>query len=340
METLSALDTALHRAAPAALYVLIGDHDGMRQLGVAVVQRAVRTRADEAGAALDVVRYDAATVVPSRLRDDWNAGQLFAAHRLVIVQQAHSWKAPAWQDLADAVSAGLPPYTVVLLCLDKADQRFGGVKTLLQRGTAVECRAPFARAVPAWVKLWGDVHGLALGQDVVHSLIERCGADLTALEQALQKLTIHAAGRQLRVIAPELLDQVLPQLGAGNIFALTDAVGAQQTATAMRMLNELVDAGEAPVWIVAMLARHWRMLTKVGDALRTQPRLDAQRVVSLIRVAPMMAPKYLEQARRLSVRTLRRGFTALAHADRALKSSRNTGINTLTTCVMRLLGNQ
>lgn len=335
METIFSLDKQLHKGPLAPTYLLIGDHEGMQRLLTERLVRAVRQHRP-GDPPVPVGRHDAQSSDAEALLADINGGSLFATVRIVVVTQCHLWKGPQWQRLADYVANPHPEVTLILQA-DKVDQRMSGAKVVLGHVTGVDSRAPFPNQMTQWIRLWGDQHGLSIGQDIAGSLVEACGPDITVLEQALQKLAIHAFGGQQRMVTPALVQQVVTAHANDDIFALTDAIGLRHTGAALGGLSALLTEGHPPVWINFMVTRHWRMLTRVRSLATHHAHLDPQMVATALKIPPRIAPRYIEQAAKYREPALRAGFARLFRTDHSLKSSRTSPRLQLTQCLMALM---
>ena len=82
----------------------------------------------------------------------------------------------------------------------------------------------------------------------------------------------------------------------------------------------MLDAREAPIGILAMVARHIRRLWQANDALRRGESENA--VGKSLRVHQFFLRDFLRQARMFDDRELARLLERIYQTDRALKSSR------------------
>jgi len=76
---------------------------------------------------------------------------------------------------------------------------------------------------------------------------------LRLLDQEILKLVIFANGE--RAITTEDVDGLVPYAQAAIVFDMVDALGRRDGSTAARTLHGLLDAGEHPLGLLAMVAR-------------------------------------------------------------------------------------
>jgi len=101
------------------------------------------------------------------------------------------------------------------------------------------------------------------------------------------------------------------------------------------MLANVIDHGQAPVMILAMIARHFRILLKAREvAGRISNPADIARYLG---VHPFFAKQYADQANNFSLNELKDSFAKLSECDREIKSSRLSRLRILEHLVMEIL---
>ncbi len=113
---------------------------------------------------------------------------------------------------------------------------------------------------------------------------------------------------------------VLGRGRAQSIFKFIDAVGSGDAGSALRQLGRLLEEGEPPLRILALLDRLVGQLRIATEAQASGRR--GGNLASLLGAPPSAARAIAENARRLDPRFPRRAVDALAEADRLLKSTR------------------
>jgi len=103
-----------------------------------------------------------------------------------------------------------------------------------------------------------------------------------------------------------------------SVFELTDALGERKLEKALRSLGSLLDGGEAPLLVLAMISRHFRQLWKVRELL--ERRTPAQEIGKAAGINPYFLQGIVTQARNYSISELRRVFERIFEIDGALKT--------------------
>ena len=121
-----------------------------------------------------------------------------------------------------------------------------------------------------WVARRARSQGHRIAPEAARTLVESLGDDLRMLAGEIDKLgTYVGAGAEIRLEDVEALTPVSRQ---ARVFDLTDALARRDTATALRLLHELLVNGESPLGIVALTAFQTRALMQVD---RKSTRLNS-----------------------------------------------------------------
>lgn len=201
--------------------------------------------------------------------------------------------------------------TLLLLTGSKLDARLKLSQALKAGGCLQMCESPKARDLPRWILQRAQRLNISMHNDAATTLAERVGPDMGVLAQNLDKLSLYAgANNSIERAAVEALVQPTRE---ASIFALTDAVAQKQWAQASCAVTQLLQHGEEPLVIVAMLARQVRLLL----AAKSNPRAAAKE----LGVPPFVAENLLRDARRFAFAELLAGMRHVQLCDASLKSS-------------------
>jgi len=159
------------------------------------------------------------------------------------------------------------------------------------------------------------------------------GNDLRLLDQEIDKLLLYADGQQ---VTTEEVRALVSRARETSIFDLVDCVGRRQTGKALLLLHRLLDDGEAPLYLLAMLARQIRILIQVSE-LRAQG-LNQQEVAKRLKLHPYVVEKGLAQARNFEMPQLEAAHSQLVETDWAIKTGKMEDVLALDTLVVALTG--
>jgi len=272
-------------------------------LGAMIAFNCDRFRAREAGAA-EVVA--AAQTLP-----------MIAERRLVVVKELEAWRVEEQEKLVPYLEAPAPG-TCLVLVAEEVDARRKMAKAVQAKGAMVEFKHPYPSQLPALIKEMAGARGKSIEPDAVELLIELKGNYLQMLEQELEKLALYLGAQ--KTITREHVAESVADTKLSVVFEFTDAVGERNAEKALRVFQRMMETGEAPLAMLGMVARHFRLIWKI-QALQQERKAPAEIAQETGLNRFILEKTYLPQSRNFRARDLGRLSSALADLDFALKSS-------------------
>jgi len=166
-----------------------------------------------------------------------------------------------------------------------------------------------------WVQRRARHKGSRLAPGVAEKLVDEIGVDLRALDQELEKLSLYCGQAEVQEAD---VARLVTASRTTSIFAMVDALGIRNHRQVVSILHDLLQEGEQPLKILALIARQWRLLVEAKE-LREMGGGPAE-VASRLRVAPWQARKLLGQERSFSREELKALYRALLDTDVAIKT--------------------
>jgi DNA polymerase-3 subunit delta len=161
-------------------------------------------------------------------------------------------------------------------------------------GEVHDFEQPTGKALVKWVVSNARKHGLELPEDVAQSLTERCSGDKTRLLRETEKLSLYVSERPAAIEDVEAL--AAPDLQS-NIFAFVDSLAAGRQDRSLKLLEELLAAGEPPLRVMYMIRRQFLLIARAAALLdRGVPQSE---VAKQVKVPPFVVRKLEEQSRKL-----------------------------------------
>jgi DNA polymerase-3 subunit delta len=166
---------------------------------------------------------------------------------------------------------------------------------LAQAGHAeiVLCEAPEERDLPEWVLRRAKQKGGAIERDAAFDLATSIGRNLRLLDNELDKLITYRAGAGS--IRREDVRLLVAYTQEANIFDMVDAIGQQDGPKAVRLLRELERDGAAPLYLLSMIVRQFRILVQVSDQMDLG--LGKEEIAKAIGLHPFPTQKAMQQCR-------------------------------------------
>lgn len=309
---------ALKSGALEPLYAIDGDERLLVDEAV-VALKAAAVPANAADFNFDAMNGKEVSV--ARIIDAAQTLPAFAARRMVLVTQAEHIDAEQALPLLTYFEDPCPSTVLALVASSKFDARTKFYKTLQKVNATFRFERPTPREMPAALTARARSMGLQVQDAAIRLLVDAVGTDLSAAAQALEVVALYVGPKTPRPITEDDVAALVSVTRQENIFQLVDAIGAKDRATVMEGLHTMLSGAQAhPLQILALVARHYRILMKAKAAVGTGvARADLQRVLG---VPPFAVDKVLRQSRGYSGRRLSENLSAVAAADRALKGGR------------------
>lgn len=196
-------------------------------------------------------------------------------------------------------------------------------KELSSRGKVQEFR-PFSlekdggARLTRWIRDRAASKGLELSAEGVQGLATAIGHDLRLIDQELEKLSAYADGKKKLTMAD--VRQLVPYVREADIFEMVDAFGRRDTPKATRLLHQMLDEGKAPLYLLTMIVRQFRIMLQVKE-LRSLG-FDPAGIAAELRLHEFAVKKGLAQAQNFSPDQLLDAYNALAELDAAIKTGK------------------
>lgn len=284
-----------YRAGVASLkpaYLLHGDDHGK----LAERRANLRGLAQRTGAELEFLEGDKAT--PAAAANSLAALTLGGERRVVIVDDVQRWKdkdvaaqlAPAMAHLDDLT-------TIAFFAREEKNK--AAPASLVEAvkaagGDIVTVNLPEQRDLSGWVVREAAARQIELDREAADLIATRVGRRPSRLARVLEVLGL-GTEPGARLTAPD----VAPFVGDDAelvAWPLVDALVAGQEQHALRLMLELVERGESPVRLLAMVERRARELRDL--AVRLAAGESTQQVEASVKGPPFARRKRVQEAQR------------------------------------------
>jgi DNA polymerase-3 subunit delta len=137
------------------------------------------------------------------------------------------------------------------------------------------------------------------------------------MDGEIQKLLLYS---QERPINEDDVSQLVSCIQEANIFALVDAATEGRTESAQRILHRLYAEGVAPIYILTMITRQFRLIAQARDLGKGLSRQQIQDRLGL--KSSYSLDKTLSQAKLYDFEGVKRAYDKLLETDLAIKTGR------------------
>ena len=223
----------------------------------------------------------------------------------------------AWTQLVDSVPT-LPETTLLIFVDGDVQQRNPLLRSLAEHCTVHRESTPNVQALLQWIKRRAADKGSSITPPAMQVLAELVGGDLWTIDRELEKLSLYATGRD---ITDSDVRAMVPYAQEANIFAAVDAIMDGKPGPALRLLMQLMEDGQEPLYIIAMIERQLRLIALARDLTDrgvSPPDLGRRMGTN----SDFVLRKTLGQARRLTLPQIRTKYRRVLESDLAIKQGR------------------
>ncbi len=295
----------------------------------------------DAGAAAwnrEVLHADSAT--PDAVVSAGLALPLFGERRLVLIRGLAEVGAKAVERLRAAIEAaraqsgGWPSEGVTVALVAPGTDRKSPVLRLVPGSEQVEVRPPVGRAVAGWLQARARAAGLTLAPQAAEALVALVGEDLSRLAGELEKAAVFvgADGR----VTEEVVLALVGESRVRQYWELSQALEEADRVKALRVLAQLLAAGEEPTVLLAQVVGHLRDVWRVTAGLAE--RRDVGEITRLLPRArpPFAVERLMGRATAVSAERLAAAIRHCFEVELRLKSGGGDAPALLTALVAEL----
>jgi DNA polymerase-3 subunit delta len=297
---------------------------------------------DPSLADLNTTLLDGGALTVGELRQASDALPFLCDRRLVIVN--HYLKRPGGRGKEEAELAALADYlptmpgtTWLIFVEDETLPPTHPILKLAEKHPAGQVRAfdgPGRGELSGWIVRRVERKGATVERAAADALAVAVGDDLRLLDSEIEKLATYTGGE--RSITTADVELLVPYTGEANVFAMVDAIGRRNGRTALRLLHKLLEAGDAPLYLLSMIVRQFRILIQVKEL--SAQGLTVSTIAKRAGLHPFVTEKAQRQAMNFSLGQLEVIYARLLDTDLAIKTGRMEDVLALDTLVAALCG--
>jgi DNA polymerase III subunit delta len=293
---------------------------GKDELGRSEALAELRAELPADLADLNTANLDGRRLKLEQLAAACEAQPFLAERRLVVVTDAlkHS-KAGKEREELRAYLEQVPDWCdLVFYETEDVDKRNQVFTYLSKAGSVREFPQRQADELPGWLITRAKPLNVTLLRDAAQRLVEYVGVDARRLWNELQKLAAYVGNRGTINVAA--VERLVVDDQEQNLFAFIDDLSSRRLAAALRGARALIADGQAPPYILFMVARQLRVLIGMQDCVAR--RLDDRATAAALGIQPFLIKKTAAQLRNFSGNELIAAHDRLLELDHWIKTGR------------------
>lgn len=250
-----------HELGP--IVVLYGEDRYMKQEAIKTIEPIVLGEDEDTS----ITRFDGkrlqSELPPAALFDELKTVSMWGDKRLVIVDEAEKY-VTAFRSRLEKYAEAPSKSSLLLLDVKTWNKATRLAKLVTKLGLALECKELKGGQLAKWISdTAGQLHQKQISRDAALLLIEFVGTSCGQIHQELNKLSTFVGERSR--IGPDDIRAVIGGWKAETTWAMTGALRDGNVGDALKYLDNLLVAGEAPQKILGGLTFVWRKYFKAAQ---------------------------------------------------------------------------
>jgi DNA polymerase-3 subunit delta len=260
--------------------------------------------------------YSASEVSVSKVVDAARTLPMLNPWRFIVVKEADRFSPDDIRQLLAYIEKPSPS-TCLVLWGDSSGPWKRFFPKIRKVGAVTHVKSFFAGKLIGWIKREAQAYGKRMTREAAEYLKDMVGNRLRDLHNEIEKVVVFVGEKP--VIELGDVEEVISEVKTRTIFELTDAIGMRNAVEALRILRKMVQAGEAHLRILGMIARQFRLLWKAKHLVsKGATKEEVRRKLNLHH---FYLESTLEQSASFSEDNLREGFRRFLQTDLAMKTT-------------------
>ncbi|MBF0492935.1 MAG: DNA polymerase III subunit delta [Deltaproteobacteria bacterium] len=298
-----------------SIYLILNEDPYLADQALAKLRSELKKEKNE----FEDLSFDASEMGVEALLNELNSFSFFSSYKLIRIQNAEKFKKNDWEKIIP-IQKDNEGACLYISCANKTlykelnKQAQGSLM-------AIECLKPKPRDLPQFLIQAARKEGKEISLDNARLIFDLIGDDLAFALGQLELLALFTQDKKR--IEAEDIHALLSETSEKNVFAFTRSLSQENLVQGnlglcFGLLEKILKQGEAPVKLMGLLARHFRIVLKTK--LLQRHGASQSDICQQLKIPPFGFSEYATQAAELSWKKLIRLYSKLAEGDMHLKS--------------------
>jgi DNA polymerase-3 subunit delta len=256
---------------------------------------------------------------------------LLSEKRVIILKEGDLIPAKELEKLIPYIESPLAS-TCLLFLASKVDMRKSFYIRFKEKGKIISCQKLYENQVAPWIRNQVKQASFEIEENAVLFLKTEIGSDLIKLSTEIEKLISYVGERKM--IRFEDCEKVIRGERHYSIFDLVNAVGNKNRSQALTLFVRMIDEGEQPLVMLAMLVRNFRNLLRLAE-FKTEG-FSRMEISKRLGIPEFYLSETYKHASAYTSDEIRKGFSLCLETDLQLKNNVRSPERTMETLILAL----
>lgn len=242
----------------------------------------------------------------------------FFAERRVIIIEDSGWLKSGNDRITELVKS-IPDTTFLIFVEEEADKRSKLYKAITAKGYAALCEMQDEATLKKWIMGLLKKENKLITPEALNLLLDKTGTNMENIRREVEKLVCYRYYDE-GITAADVEELCVVQI-QNRIFEMVEAVAQKNQKQALDLYYDLIALKEAPMKILALIARQFNMLLQVKEM--KQKGYQEAAIASQTGLNPyFLKKKYIPQAAQFQMPQLEAAIRACVEAEEDVKTGR------------------
>ena len=275
----------------------------------------------------ELQKIDAEKIKIGELISKFNAVSLLSPKRILVIenlsQNSGQKEMTDWlKNLTPSPSPGQErgdnnTNDIIIFYEEKVDKKTSLYKFLFKNSDKFEFGELNNNELKKWAQEYIKKNNAKIELIALEELLMQAKPNLWQLSSELDKLLAYNKN-----ITLENVQKLTSANFDDNIFNLTDAIGINDKATSLELINKQLESGVQPLYLLSMIIRQFRILLQIKEAVQNQSYPNFSLIAKEIGLHPFVVQKSISQTNKYSFKEIESKLLNLQNIDLQLKSSK------------------
>lgn len=260
--------------------------------------------------------FKAADIDYRDFKDQFRQASMFADKKLAVVRHAFEEEdfkegfledAEQWQESDD----------IIVLFEEEVSKSDSLFKFIKKNAQWEQFELLEGKELKDWASRQFDNLGVEIDSEALSTLVDYVGGDLWRFSNEIEKLANYKKGGEVELEDVELL--VKPDLET-DIFNTIDAFAFKNNQKSLNLIQEHLDQGDSPLYILSMINYQLRNLLNVKQLNQQGESFSA--IKQKTDLHPYVIKKSLKQCRQFSLEEIKKIYHQLLEVDLDIKTGK------------------